>query len=100
VENLDRDSILSILKQNKKSFHDIYGVIKLGLFGSFADGSQGVNSDIDIIVDFKKEMKNIHNFLKVKRHLEKEFGRNVDLGIENAIKPAIKRMVIEKTIYV
>ncbi len=100
MNEINRDTILSILKENKKVFHDTYGVTKIGLFGSFADGSGGSGSDIDIIVEFRKEMRNIHNYFRLKRHLETEFGRDVDLGMETAIKSAVKKQILNNTVYV
>ena len=43
------------------------------------------SSDIDIVVEFESDKKNIHNFLA---------EREVDLGIESNIKPLIKEKVI------
>ena len=76
-----------------------FGVTRIGIFGSFARGEQSVTSDIDMVVEIEKARKNIHSFLKLKRFLEQEMAREIDLGFENSIKPAIKEKVIKQIIY-
>lgn len=76
-----------------------FGVTRIGLFGSFARGEQTVTSDIDMVVEMDKDRKNIHSFLKLKRFLEKEMSREIDLGFEDSLKPVIKGKVIKQIIY-
>jgi hypothetical protein len=45
-------------------------------------------SDIDIVIDMEKNKKNLHNFLALKRLLEADFDRSVDLGLHHTLKPA------------
>ena len=93
MSSLERKDLLKYLSTKKKYFKDIYGVSKIGVFGSFARDEQKISSDIDIIVEFEKGRKNIHNFLNLKRYLEAELGRNIDLGIEHSLKPLIKEKI-------
>jgi hypothetical protein len=51
--------ILDYLKQNKNFFQNELNIEKIGIFGSFATGLQNVNSDIDIIVSFKNDTREI-----------------------------------------
>jgi len=55
---------------------------------------------LDIVVELLPEKKDIHNFLNLKRFLEKELRIKVDLGFENAIKPYIKEKIKDKIVYV
>jgi hypothetical protein len=45
-------------------------------------------SDIDIVIDMEKNKKNLHNFLALKRLIETDFDRSVDLGLHHTLKPA------------
>lgn len=38
----------------------------------------------------EKGKKNLHNFLQLKRVLEDEFNRSVDLGFEHTLKPVVR----------
>jgi predicted nucleotidyltransferase len=97
---LTEEQILSLIKSHKDDFHERYGVYRIGLFGSFARNEQTEASDVDIAIEMEPAKKNIHNFLAFKRHLEKELGRKVDLGIEGAMKPEARKFIEKEIIYV
>lgn len=87
--------------QNKKQFlYDTFGVLKMGIFGSFTQGTQTMSSDIDIVIEMEKSKKNLSNFLALKRMLEKEFGRSVDLGFEHTLKPVVRKHIKDYITYV
>ena len=92
--------VVTYLRDNKAFFREKFGVIRIGVFGSFAQGEQRIESDIDLIVDFEKAKKDIHNFMKLKRLLEKELSRNVDLGFEHSLKPIVRERIKGKVVYV
>jgi hypothetical protein len=52
-----------------------------------------------MVVEMEGSRKNIHNFLGLKRFLENEFGKKVDLGFEHCLKPAVKEMIQEQIVY-
>ena len=93
------DEIISFLRLNRELLNKSFGVIRIGIFGSFARGEQSVTSDIDMVVEMDKDKKNIHSFLKLKRFLENEMEREIDLGFEHSLKPAVKEKVIKQIIY-
>ena len=94
------DEIVTYLKNNKTFLYDRFGVIRLGIFGSYVKNMQAISSDIDMVVEFKKESKNIHSFLRLKRYLEEELSKKVDLGFEHSMKPIIREKIKDKIIYV
>ena len=60
-----------------------------------------INEAISMMaIEMEPEKKNIHNFLAFKRHLEKELGRKVDLGIESALKPVARKFIEKEIVYV
>ena len=97
---MKRESVIEILRDHKKVLQQKYGVIKIGVFGSYARNQQRADSDIDIAIEIIKEKKNLHNFLSIKRELERILGKKVDLGIESTLKPIIKEYVSKDIIYV
>jgi predicted nucleotidyltransferase len=48
------EEIKRILKENKLEIREKYGVIIVGIFGSYTRGEQRETSDVDIIVDFER----------------------------------------------
>jgi predicted nucleotidyltransferase len=96
----DTKEIITYLRTNKKVLRDTFGVIRLGLFGSFVSHTQNISSDIDLVVEFEKGRKNIHAFFRLKRFLEKEFSRKVDLGLDHSLKPIVRENIKGKILYV
>ena len=92
------NDIIVHLKKQKQLLRDQFGVTSIGVFGSFANGTQTASSDIDLIIELEKEKKNLKNFLAVKRMLESDFGRRVDIGFLHTLKPIV-RDAIEGTIH-
>lgn len=99
MENLSTDEIIAYLRKNRALLNERFGVTRIGIFGSFARGEQSFTSDVDMVVEMEESRKNIHSFLKLKRFLEKEISREIDLGFEHSLKPAIKEKVIKQIIY-
>jgi uncharacterized protein len=100
MKALTLENIISHLEENKSLLKDKFGVIRIGVFGSFAEKKQTLLSDIDMVVEVEKSKKDIHSFLQLKRFLEKEFSRKVDLGFEHSLKPIIRNKIRDKIIYV
>jgi Predicted nucleotidyltransferases len=96
---MNRD-IQAILQEHKNYLAEKFGVIEIAIFGSYARGEQRKDSDVDLIVDFKKGWKTFDNYMNLKFYLEELFGKKVDLMIKSAINPRIKPFIIEEAIYV
>jgi len=94
------EKIVTYLKNKKEFFYDRFGVTSMGVFGSFVRDEQTALSDIDMVIEMEKDRKNIHSFLQLKRFLEKELERKVDLGFENSLKPVVKEKLKSRIIYV
>ena len=76
-----------------------YGVKSVGIFGSFAASRQTAKSDVDVLVEFKKEDKTFDNYMGLKLFLEDLFSRRVDLVIKSTLKARIKDRVLSETAY-
>lgn len=100
MEMSSKEEIVAYLKNNKRFFYDKFGVTRMGLFGSFVRGDQTRSSDIDMIVEMEKGRKNIHSFLQLKRFLEKELAKKIDLGFEHSLKPTVRDRIKGQIIYV
>ena len=94
------EEIVKYLRANKEFLRGNFGVTRFGIFGSFATQTQRISSDIDLVVEFEKGRKNIHTFLGLKRFLEKEFARKVDMGFEHSLKPLVRENIKGGILYV
>ncbi len=93
----DKEQIINLIRNNQDTIRN-YGVSRIGLFGSYVRGDQEENSDIDLIVQFKKGEKSYMKFFKLSEYLESLFDKKVDLltdvGISTLIKPKIEKEII------
>ena len=91
-----RARILQVLRANRKALR-AFGVRKLGLFGSHARGSAGRSSDLDFVVEL--EHKTFDAYMDLKLFLEDLFGGKVDLVLSDAIKPRLRKAILNEAIY-
>lgn len=97
-EKINKDTIFIIIKNNKKLLKE-YGVIRIGLFGSYARNENTNESDIDIILEFEKNKKNFHNYMESCKIIEKAFNKKVDIVTSDAISPYIRPYIEKEVIY-
>lgn len=99
---LTRERIVELLHEQSDYLESQFGVCKIGLFGSFAKGYPGENSDIDIVVEFDRPIG--LGFIELVEYLEKLFGRKVDIltpaGIQGIRRKTIAKSIAESIIYV
>ncbi len=106
---MTKNEILEKLRNIDKSK---FGIIELGLFGSYSKEEANEESDIDILVkiEFKKGM--YKNFCALQDYLETLFDKKVDLLEKSTFdykyknenvrefKEEIKKEILESVIYV
>lgn len=91
--------IIALLRAHRDTLRG-YGVRRIGLFGSYAEGHPKATSDIDLLVEFAEP--SFDNFVNVTNHLEKLLGRKVDVltpqGIQGIrvkeVAESIKRSIV------
>lgn len=95
IEEIKR-KILPILQR--------YGFKKVGLFGSFIRGEMREDSDIDILVEIKKDI-NLLDFVGIKLEIEETLGRKIDAdnpspveGLRSYVRSMLKEGITEKEI--
>ncbi len=74
---LSYTEIINFLKSNKVFLSNEFGVVSIGLFGSYAKGKENPDSDIDILVELKEPRFDWLAGLKI--YLEQKLGRKIEL---------------------
>ena len=92
--------IIKQLRHGSPVIREQFGVIKIGIFGSFARGDQTSNSDVDILVELKTDSKTLKNYVALADYLESLFNRKVDLIMVEGIDPYIRSRVEVEVIWV
>jgi uncharacterized protein len=90
---------LALLRQHEPVLKQRFGVSKIGIFGSFARGEERPDSDIDVIVTFRKGEKTFDHYMDCKFYLEEIFGRKVDLVMKGAIKKRLRPAILSEAVY-
>lgn len=94
---LTKNVILTLLDQYASEIRQKFHVRRLGLFGSHARGDANPQSDIDILVEF--EVPTFDAYMDLKFFLEDLFHRNIDLVMEDTLKPRIKSAILTEVQY-
>lgn len=81
-----RGDVLSRLREHRGRIRQL-GVRRLGLFGSFAHGNPGPQSDVDLLVEFEPGAKSFDGFMELAFLLEDALERPVELVTTEALSP-------------
>lgn len=67
------------LKNYIQDIQKDYGYKKVILFGSYANGTNREDSDIDLLVEFDKDKKSIFLIANLINNIQEKFNLNVDI---------------------
>jgi len=96
---MTKEEVIDFLSEKKEFMQKKYGVLKIGLFGSYAKAQNHEDSDIDIAVELDNENK-VDNYFGLLHFLEDNLHKKIDLGIESTLKEPIKKYIEKEIIYV
>ena len=96
---MGKPEIIDIIKNSKPEMKSLFGVDKVGLFGSYVREQQKKKSDIDILVSFSRDI-DLFDFIDLREYLENRLHQKVDLVMESALKPAIGKRILSEVEYV
>ena len=99
MEELKINNITEYLKQRKEEFIKNYSIEKIGLFGSFANGKNTLDSDIDIVYETSTKDLTFKQFHQIEEELKNQFNRNIEVNLKY-MNPLIKRKALKDMIYV
>jgi predicted nucleotidyltransferase len=88
------DLIISNSQRLKK-----YGVLRIGLFGSFARNEPTSSSDIDLLVEFESDKKTFDNFIELAYFLEDATDRGIDIVTPESLSPYIGPHILSEVEY-
>ena len=83
-----KPKIVSILKKNN--------VKRAGIFGSYAEGKQKKNSDIDILIEPPKNIG--FGFAGIEIELSEKLNKKIDLVSYNGLSPFLKERILQQEV--
>ncbi len=87
MEHIEINKLIEVCRAN--------GTRRVSLFGSFARGEAGPNSDVDLIVEFSHPTGFLA-LVRLERELSEVLGRKVDLLTEQAISPHLREQIFNE----
>lgn len=79
-----RDDVLRILREALPALRARYGVTRLALYGSFACGQAGPESDVDLVVELARPLG--LEFVSLVYDLEERLGRKVEVTTFDSLR--------------
>ena len=95
---MTKKEILAFLSEHKSEMEDRFGVVKIGLFGSYVRDEAREDSDIDFSIELANNTAD--TYFGLLHYLEDSFQKRIDLGIESNFKPFLKPFILKEIIYV
>jgi hypothetical protein len=93
----DKLYVLRIIRGIQSELAEQFTVQRIGVFGSFAKGDEGPESDVDIIVELAEPT--FDHYMDLKFRLEEVLKRPVDLVMADTVKPRIKPKIEREIVY-
>lgn len=91
--------IKRVVENAKPLLHKKYGVTKIGIFGSQVFGDYSKDSDVDVLVDYKKKLS-LFDLVEIEDYLSGKMGKKVDLVPKNNLKEYIRNDILSSVVYV
>lgn len=95
---MDKETIVNVLRSEKKHLHDRFHISELGLFGSYVRGEHSDASDVDVLVDFDGNV-DLFDLVDIEEYLASKLNRNVDVVIKRAMRPHIGEQILKEVVY-
>ncbi|MBN2013902.1 MAG: nucleotidyltransferase family protein [Candidatus Altiarchaeota archaeon] len=83
--------VIPVLKRN--------GVVRAGVFGSFARGEAKKGSDVDILIEIRGR-KSLFDLARLEIELEKRVGQKVDVVEYSTVHPLLKDRILKEEVQV
>ncbi len=98
---VNRTNILDYLEKKKEYFYSTYQIVQIGLFGSYARGTQTEDSDIEILIEFEENTTSIYyKKFAFRQEIETDFNHGVDVCRIKSIKSAFKGQILAEAVLV
>jgi len=96
---MEREEILSVLRAYKMDFSEKYGILELGVFGSFARNEAGDDSDVDICI--KTKNPDPFSLVHIKEDIEHRVKKHVDIiRMREKMNPYLRQRIEKDAVYV
>ena len=96
-DEIGLQEILAALRRELPNLEEKYHVESLGVFGSYARGTNRPRSALNLVVEYHRTPTLI-SLAELQHHLEDLLGLKVDLGIKRDLRPHVKERVLAELV--
>ncbi len=80
------------LSARRDELYETYGIRSIKIFGSYARGDARPDSDLDLIIEVEKPYRfDLLGLIALEQKIGEELGVEVDLILEEDLKPGVSR---------
>ncbi|MHB1016623.1 MAG: nucleotidyltransferase domain-containing protein [Coriobacteriia bacterium] len=94
----DLGEITARIREHGRELRERFGIVRIGVFGSFVHGEQTDASDVDLLVEMPKPGGFL--FVEAAQYVEDLLGRDVDFIEPHALHPRMHDRVLREAVYV
>lgn len=92
--------IRAILKNINNELRSQHGIERIGIFGSYINGTEKDESDLDLLVEIRPDADiGLLKFVELENYLSDLLGIKVDLVERSALKPRIGKRILQEVVY-
>lgn len=96
---MKRTEMLKTLCRHKEQSQGQHGFTKIGIFGSVAQGGDGTDSDLDVVLELMSA--DLFVLGSINADLEEAFGKRFDIvRLREGMNPFLKKRIDEEAVYV
>ena len=91
--------IKQILQAQKPYLEEKYGVIEVGVFGSYVRGEQRADSDLDVLVELTDPPRiSLMGLVNLQNYLSDSLGVKVDVAIKKSLRKRIGQRILQEVV--
>jgi uncharacterized protein len=95
---MGKKDIIEILRNYKNEVADRYNILTIGVFGSFARGESGDESDVDIVIRVSEP--DFFMLAGIKEDLEKRLNKSIDIvTYTDSMNPFLRKRIDHEAVY-
>lgn len=91
------DEIKQVLQDQKPYLSDKYGVVEIGVFGSYVRGEQHPDSDLDVLIELENPPRiSLLGLVNLENYLSELLGLKVQTAIKKNLKPRLEAYILQE----
>ena len=75
-----------------------YGVVRAGIFGSYARKEEKKKSDIDLLIEVRKRKFSLLDLIGLELELKQKLRKKVDLLTYHGINPLLRKRILQEEV--